>query len=1060
MRLKFGGIPTSLCIALVLVLISSAGYAQRVINGTVTNAKDKLPVPAVSVTVKGTNLATATTNTGTFTITLPAGKNILVFSSGGYEEAELTVGTSDNVAVALKTRVSDLNEVVVTGYTSQKKKDITGAVSVVNVKDLKQMPVGTGEEALQGRAAGVTVISSGQPGAASDIRIRGITAFGNNSPLVIIDGVQANLHDINSSEIESIQVLKDAAAAIYGVRGSNGVIIVTTRKGKAGKARVTYDAYFGTVSRGTGYDMANSQEEADAMWLQQRNSGITNPTSKQYGSGATPRIPDYITPAGTMESDNNPLTNPDTYDINSNQITRANKTGTNWYNEITRDAPVQNHNLSVSGGGEKSSYLFALGYLNQQGIAKYQYNKRYSARINTQFNVKNNIRIGENMYLFYKENPTFGNQSEGSPFTTAFRESTVIPVYDIKGNFAGTKSQDFGNARNPYADIYRTKDNKSMAWDMVGNLFAEIDFAKHFTARSSFGGTIDNNHSYNFNYVGYENAEGNTGQNSFSENAGFNTQWTWTNTISYLNDFGKHNVKVLAGTEALNSYGRNINATRSSYFSELPDYWIVRAGSGNQSNDGGAYRGSVWSQFARLEYGYAGKYLVNASVRRDGASVFAEDVRYGVFPSVAVAWRISNENFMRDWTWINDLKIRASWGELGSYSNVGATNPYNLYATRLGRSAYDIAGTSTSPYAGFYASNIGNPSTSWESDIISNIGLDGTMFGGKFDFSFEYYQKKVSGLLFTAAGIQWDRVFTGDADLPKVNIGNMENKGFELTLGYHSTIGKELKLDLSGNITTYNNKIADIPGAGYFDGPQIRNVTPTRNVEGHPVGAFFGYQVLGLFQSADEVAKAPTQTDAAPGLFRYADINADGKIDADDRTFIGDPNPDFTYGLNIGLTWRAFDFSTFFFGSSGNDIFNQTKYFTDFPDFFKGAIRREAAVNSWSAANPAGVVPKLQLAGGFSSDQVANSYFISDGSYLRNKQIQIGYTLPTNLVSRAGIERLRIYIQAANLFTMTSYTGLDPELQSSDIGNTVGFGIDQGNYPHTKSFLFGINLNF
>lgn len=1054
MRLKIDCSTKGFCTAVLLIFLSVPVFAQTVVTGVVTSAKDKQPVSYVSVTVKGTQVATATSPTGDFSINVPAGKKVLVFTSGGYEEVEYTIGAAGVVAISLKDRVSELNEVVVTGYTAQKKKDITGAVSVVNVKDLKQMPVGTGEEALQGRAAGVTVISSGQPGAASDIRIRGITAFGNNAPLVLIDGVQAGLHDINSAEIESIQVLKDASAAIYGVRGSNGVIIVTTRKGKAGKAKVTYDGYYGVVNPGPGYNMANSQEEADANWLQQRNSGIANPSSKQYGNGPNPVIPKYITPAGASTVDLS------TYDKNTNQITEANPIGTNWYNEITRSAPIQNHNVSVSGGSDKSSYLFALGYLNQQGIAQYSYLKRYSARINTVFNVKNNIRIGENVYMFYKQNPTYGNQSEGSPFTTVFRESTVIPVFDVVGNFAGTKSQDFGNARNPYADTYRTKDNKGNNWDVVGNVFAEVDFLKHFTFRTSFGGTVDNNYYFNFNYVGYENAEGNTGSNSFSEGSGYNTNWTWTNTVTYANNIGNHGFKVLAGTEAYSNSGRFSSSSRANYFSEDPNYWIINAGSGTQSNSGGAYQNTIASQFGRIEYAYAGKYLVNASIRRDGASVFAEDVRYGNFPSVSVAWRVSEEGFMKGLDFINDLKIRASWGKLGSTSNVNSTNPYNLYATRLGRSTYDIGGTSTNPATGFFASNIGNPSTTWEEDIISNIGLDATFLNNHFDVSIEYFQKKVSGLLFTASGIQWDRVFTGDASLPKVNIGNMENTGFELTAGYHSSPGKNLRFDVTGNITTYKNLIKDIPGVKFFNGPQIRNVTPTRNEEGHPVGAFYGYKVIGFFADAGDVTKSPTQTDAAPGLFKYADINADGKINADDRTYIGDPNPDFTYGLNLAVTFKSFDFSTFFFGSVGNDIFNNTKYFTDFPDFFKGGLSKEAATNSWSVANPNGTVPKLQLAGGFSSDQVANSYFLEKGGYLRCRQLQIGYTLPASTLAKVGIDRLRIYIQGANLFTSTSYSGLDPELQSSDINNTVGFGIDQGNYPHTPSFLFGINLNF
>ncbi|MGZ8554261.1 MAG: SusC/RagA family TonB-linked outer membrane protein, partial [Chitinophagaceae bacterium] len=1009
--------------------------------------------------VKGTNVATQTDVSGSFSIAVPAGRNTLTISSVGFTPQDVNVSNQNTVSLSLQTATSSLNEVVVTGYTAQRKKDITGSVSVVNVADMKQAPVGTGEEALQGRASGVTVITSGQPGAASDIRIRGITAFGNNSPLIIVDGVRGNLHDINTNDIESVQVLKDASAAIYGVAGSNGVIIVTTKKGKSGKAKISYDGYYGVTTRGPGYDMASTQQQADAIWLQQRNSGIVNPSSKQYGSGANPIIPDYITPFGSFEGA--PGTDPSTYNINSNQITRANKIGTNWYDVITRNAPVQSHNVSISSGSEKSSYFFSIGHLDQQGIARFQYLKRYSVRANTQFTIKDKIRVGENAYIFYKTNPTFGNQSEGSPFTTVFREDAIIPVFDIMGNYAGTKSQDLGNARNPYADIARTQDNKNHSWNINGNVYAEIDFLKNFTVRTNFGGTMENNYSYNFNYVGYENAEGNTGANSFGENAGYNTQWTYTNTLAYNNTFGDHTAKALIGTEAVNYYGRFMSAGRSQYFSQNPNYWILNTGSpGAQSNSGGAYQSSLWSQFARLEYGFKGKYLINASIRRDQASVFDDSVRTGYFPAVSAAWRISEENFLNNISFINDLKIRYSWAKLGSTSNVQSTNPFNLYGSSAGRSFYDIGGTSTNPASGFFRSNIGNVGTTWEEDIITNIGLDATLLNNKIDFTIDWYKKKISGLLFTASGTQYDRVFVGDANLPKVNIGDMQNTGIDMNITYHGAIAKDLKFDVSGMLTSYNNKIVDIPGLPYFNGPQIRNVIPQRNQEDHPVGAFFGYKVLGLFQSDDDVAKSPTQNDASPGLFKYQDVNSDGKIDDNDRTFIGDPNPDFTYVLNLSFSYKNFDFSTFFFGSHGNDIFNNTKFFTDFPDFFKGGIRREVAINSWTPTNTNTSIPKLRTTGGFSSDLVTNSYFISKGSYLRNKQMQIGFTVPSSFLSKYGIDRFRIYVQAANLFTVTKYEGLDPELQSSDINNTVGFGIDQGNYPHTRSFLFGLNLNF
>jgi TonB-linked SusC/RagA family outer membrane protein len=1035
---------------------------QRAVTGKITDASTGQPVVGATISISGTKVATTTNTDGNFTISVTKPNSRLVISNVGYEPQVISANQS-NIQVSLKLSVSTLNEVVVTGYTSQRKKEITGSVAVVNVNDMKQSPVGTGEEALQGRASGVTVLTSGQPGAASDIRIRGITAFGNNAPLIIVDGVRGDLHDINVADVESMQVLKDASAAIYGVAGSNGVIIITTKKGKTGKAVVAYDAYYGTTSRGPGYKMANVQEEANAIWLQQRNSGIANPSSKQYGNGANPVIPDYITPTGytlcNCAADS--VVDPRFYDINSNQITKANKTGTNWYNEITRNAPTQSHNISISSGSDKSSYFFSLGYLNQQGIANYSYLKRYSVRANTQFNIKDKIRVGENAYLFYGDNPKFNNQQEGSPFSMAFREDAIIPVYDIMGNFAGTKSQDLGNAQNVYANEYRTKDNKGNQWDMQGNVYAEVDFLKHFTARTSFGGVMDNNYYYYFNYVGYENAEGNTGSNSFHEGANYNTSWTYTNTVNYSNTFGDHTVKVLLGTEAVNYHGRNLEAGRSNYFSENPNFWTLNTGSPiGPSNTGNAYQSSLWSQFARLDYGYKGKYLLNASVRRDQSSVFTSNVRTGYFPAFSAAWRISDENFLKSVTFINDLKFRYSWGKLGSASNVQSTNPFNLYGSSAGHSFYDIAGTSTSPASGFYRSNIGNPGTTWEGDIISNIGIDATILNNKIDLTIDYYKKKVTGLLFTQSGIPADVILRGDASLPKVNIGDMQNTGIDANITYHGTVGRDFKFDVSGSFTSYNNKIVSIPGLPYFNGPQIRNIIPTRNQEGHPVGAFYGYKVLGLFQSADDVAKSPTQVDAAPGLFKYQDVNGDGVIDDKDRTFIGNPNPDFTYGLNISFSYKNFDFSTFFFGSKGNDIFDNTKTFTDFPDFFKGGIRKEVALNSWTPTNTGSTIPLLRTTGGFSSDGVANSYFLSKGSYLRNKQMQIGYTLPPKVLSKVGITHLRIYVQSANMFTITKYTGLDPELQSSDINNTVGFGIDNGNYPHTPSYLVGINLNF
>ena len=1066
MRKKIDCLSMRCFVMLFLVFVCTGVFAQTPVTGKVTSGTDNAPVGYATVAVKGTKVATLTNADGTFSLTMPAGRTTLTISSVGYEDQEVDA-TSGTVNVTLKARTSALDEIVVTGYTAQKKKEVTGAVSVVNVKEMRQQPAGTGEEALQGRASGVNIITSGQPGASSDIRIRGFSGFGSNQPLIIVDGVRGDLHSINVNDIESVQVLKDASAAIYGVAGSNGVIIITTKRGRSGKAVVAYDGYYGVTTHGQGIEMATPQEHAAAIWQQQINSGITNPESKQYGNGATPVVPDYLTPTGytLCNCPADSIVDIRFYNRESNQITMANKAGTDWYKVITRNAPTQSHNISVSSGSDKSSFYFSMNYLNQQGILKYQYLERYGVRANTQFNIKNNIRIGENAYVYYSRNPTVRTQNEGNPFTTVLREDPIIPIYDIAGNFAGTKSQDLGNARNPYADIYRTKDNKNNNWNIEGNVYAEIDFLKHFTARTSFGGVMNNNYFYGFSYVGYENAEGNTGLNSFNEGAGYNTQWTYTNTLTYGNTFGQHTVRALIGTEAVNYYGRSLSGTRSNYFSENPNFWTLNTGSpSGQVNTGSAYQSSLWSQFAKLEYNYAGKYLLNGTIRRDGSSLFAPDQRYGYFPSVSAGWVISQENFMKSVTFINSLKVRYSWGKMGSTSAVQATNAYNLYRSSAGRSFYDLLGTSTTPLGGFYASNLGNPATSWEGDIISNVGIDATILKNKLDITVDWYKKKVSGLLFTASGTQYDILFTGDVALPQVNVGDMQNTGIDGSITYHGNISKDFKFDLTGTFTSYNNKIVDVPDPGYFNGPTVRNVILQRNQEGHPVGAFYGYQVIGLFQSAEEISKSPVQDGAAPGLFKYQDIDGNDTVDARDRTFIGDPNPKFTYGLNISFTYKALDFSAFLFGSVGNDIYNNTLYFTDFPDFFKGAMRRDVALNAWTPQHTNTNIPALRTTGSFSSDQVTNSYFLSKGSYLRARQMQIGYTLPASLLTRFGIDRLRIYVQGANLFTITKYNGLDPELQRQDptfnSDATVGFGTDQGSYPHTPSYLVGINLNF
>jgi TonB-dependent starch-binding outer membrane protein SusC len=1050
-----------------LLFLSLSLFAQTTITGRVLSATDKQPVVGATVQVKGGKSATLTGSDGSFTITSSQKVSALIVTIVGYETKTVPVSGNSVGDISLAISTTSLNDVIVTGYTAQKKKDITGAVTVVNVNNMKAVPSGNTEALLQGQAAGVTVLGSGAPGGGINIFVRGVTTPGNTSPLVVIDGVYGDLADMNVNDIESVQVLKDAGStAIYGIQGANGVVIVTTKKGRAGKTRISYDGYYGTQQPlPDGFNLANTQQYANVRWAQQFNAGIDTPSHPQFGKGLTPVIPQYLIPNGASSSD--PLTNPATYDINSNQITLANQTGTDWFHEVFKPAAIQSHTITASGASDKSSYLFSVGYLNQQGTLIDTYLKRYSVRINTVFNVKNNIRVGENAYVFYKDNPSITNQNEGNAISNTYREPAIIPVHDIMGNYAGTKASGLSNGGNPVAQQERSADNKGNTWQVNGNVFAEVDFLKHFTIRTDFGGQFSNNYYYYFTYTPYEAAEGNTSANGFTEGASYYSQWLWTNTLTYGNVWGKSNLKVLIGTAAQDIYSRGLYGSRSSYFSTDPNYWTLNSGSpAPQSNNNGAYgsaynptQSSIYSLFARLDYIFDEKFLLSGTIRRDQASVFDPSANTGYFPSVSGGWILTKEDFVKEATWLTFAKIRASWGKSGNLSTVPNTNPFNLYASSAGRSYYDINGTGSSSVLGFYNSNIGNANTTWEKDEMTDVGIDLSI--KRFDLTVDWFNKQAKDLLFVPNLANP----AGGAQAPYVNFGNMQNIGWDGTLTYHGQISKDWKFDITGSFTQYTNKVVSLPpGINYYDvnsSGSTRIGAFTRMQPGHPIGEFFGYQEIGLFKDAADVAKSPTQDAAAPGRLKFADVNGDNKISDSDRTFFGNPNPKFTYGINLSVSYKQFDFSAFFYGSSGNQVLNYVRYWTDFPQVFEGNVSLDAVNNSWTPQNTGAKVPILETASNFSNSQQVNSYYMEDGSFFRCKQMQIGYTVTPTALNKYGIDRLRIYVQALNLFTITNYTGLDPELQGSDLNDNRSFGVDFGNYPaNQKSYLVGVSLSF
>lgn len=1032
---------------------------QKSVSGKVTDSTGA-SLPGVSVVVKGTANGTITDTNGMYSLSnIPKNTN-LQFSFVGMKTQEVTVGEKTTINVSLAEDAIGLEEVVAIGYGTQKKATITGSVTVVDMKPLTSIPTGNAGIALQGQASGVTIIGSGAPGGRTDIFIRGVTSFGDTRPLVIVDGVPGSLDNLNMNDIESMQVLKDAgAASIYGVRGSNGVIVVTTKKG-SGEPTVSYNGYFGVQVplQGNVFNLLNSEDYA-RLYKQ------VDPGTILFANG----LPDY-TYAGpgvagiAMAGD--PAVDPSKYIFdaanpgNDYLIQKINKSGTDWFHEVFKPALEQSHSLNINGGTDKANYLFSLEYLDQQGTLIETFLKRYSARVNTQFKINKNIRIGENAYVFYKQNPGFSNMSEGNAVSMSYLMSPIIPVYDIMGNFGGTwAGPELGaNPSNPVANQKRTVNNRDNTWDITGDIFAEVDFLKHFTARTSFGGTIDNQYYYNFTFNQYNEKQGHNSTNNFSENALYNSSYIWTNTLKYSNTFGKHSVNILAGSEAINNYGRSLGGGSWDFFSTNINYLILNNGVSNITNYSRAYSNGLFSLFSRLDYSYNSKYLLGATLRRDGSSVFGSAQRYGLFPSFSLGWRVSSEGFMKNVSFINDLKLRGSYGILGSQANVDPSNAYSLYGSGFGTTAYGISGSPNSVQVGFAQATIGNPNTGWEEDIITNVGLDATILN-KLSVNLEWYKKAINGLLFPMTL----PATAGNATPPTVNIGDIQNTGFDFSTTYHSKVGGNFKYSVGLNVTTYKNKVVRIPDPGYFDVADTRIGSMVRNQVGHPVGSFFGYEVIGLFKDDADVSNSPEQTDAEPGLLKYKDTDGDRKITPDDRTFFGNPNPDFTYGINLGMSYKDFDFSGVFYGSQGNDVMNFVRNYTEFFGSSQGKGKSNVLLNAWTPQNSNSTVPKAQINSSFSADGVINSYYLENGSFLKLRSLLLGYNIKPATLKRYAISGFRIYLQATNLFTITKYSGLDPELGGNMGGSqsSSSFGIDYGNYPNNqKNFILGVNVKF
>ncbi|UAJ14427.1 SusC/RagA family TonB-linked outer membrane protein [Aquirufa lenticrescens] len=1070
-------------LALMLTLSWVAFGQDRKVAGTVSDAKGG-GIPGVSVVIKGTTTGTTTDVNGAFNLNVK-GNADLVISSVGYKTVNVSLGNRSSLAITLEDDVSQLNEVIVTGYASQRKKDITGAVTVVGAKELTAVPSASLTQMLQGRAAGVTVGNDNSPGGGTMVRIRGFGSINNNSPLYVIDGVptQGTLNQINPSDIESMQVLKDASAAsIYGARAANGVVIITTKRGGEGEPKINFDMYTGVQDIGKTLDLLNTKELGQYYYESEIGAGKTPGTSPsaqyRFGADGSQTIADYIYPNVYGELPSNYTYTNDIADPalgkTAFNITKANKAGTDWQREIFGPAKISNFQLGATGGSKYGKYAISGSYFDQEGILKYTGYKRYSVRANTEFK-KGKLTFGENFTVSYDERigvPS-GNNNESNPIMFAIRIQPIIPVFDITGGpkglggtntsdlngFAGSRGSNLGNAPNPLARQWREKDNPVRASHIFGNVFAEVEVIKDLKARTSLGFEYNN-----FNQSAYLNRDIEAAEprssNSLTVSNSYDRAITWYNTLNYNKTLGDHTVNVLVGTESVSTYGFGFNAARSNFAFDDPSYRYLNNGSAaGLSNAGsGATITALFSQFGKVNYAYKDFLLADFTIRRDGSSRFSSAYRYGIFPAFSVGARLTELAFMKDLTFINDLKVRGGWGKTGNQLIPNVYNAYTLFTPDPNNNAYDITGSGNSIASGFDISQFGNSVGRWETNTSTNVGFDGVFLNSKLDVTFDWYTRTTSDML-TQVPIPKT---AGSATIPYVNIGEVNNTGIDINVTYRDRIG-DFRYSVSAMYSQYKNnvvKLNDDPNATVF-GFSTRLPAISVTKAGLPIASFYGYIVDGVIKDDAEAASAPKfGTYTRAGVFKFRDVNGDGVITAADKTIIGNPHPDFSYGLNVTLGYKNWELTAFAQGVQGNELFNYLKYWTDF-NTFQGNRSKDMLYNSWKKQGDVALLPRLNSQDGTS--QQISSYFVEDGSYMRIKNIQLTYTVPKNLLSKIKLSSVQVYVQGQNLFTFTKYKGLDPDINLRTSGNDnqdIHMGIDEGAFPVAKSYNVGLRVGF
>ncbi len=1042
-------------------------HAQTV-SGTVSDETG--PLPGANVIVKGTTNGTQTDFDGNYTINA-ASDATLVFSYIGYKATEVAINGQSTINVTLQEDASKLDEVIVTGYGTQAKKDLTGAVAVVDTEELLATPATTFAQQLQGRAAGVSIINDARPGGEATVRIRGFGTVGNNDPLYVIDGVPTQAQsNLNPNDIESLQILKDASAAsIYGSRAANGVIIITTKKGKLGKPTITYDSYYGIQNAAENVEALNAEELGRYLYLADLYAG-KEPSHGQYtfGPNGEVTIPDYVFPSRGAEG--TPEVDPSLYALEEGNIYAITRSAdTNWWKEVTRSAPIKSHNISASGATDKARYSFSLGYFSADYITKFSSYDRVSLRANTEFKALNDkLTIGENFTAsFDNQKGDFNNDQEQNAVSAGYKHHPLLPIYDIAGNFAGSRGANLGNNFNPYANLKRNEDDRTYRLRLLGNVFADYALTPNLKIRTSFGVDARVQRERDLGRPQPEYVEGNFVNESTAREE-YEYQWTWQNTLSYSKTFNEdHNFSAYVGVESIQQFEERFEASRQRFAFETTNIlsYLDLGNATTASNRGYVEQDySLWSQFGKINYDYKGKYLAQFILRNDSSSRFLSAKRSAVFPAFSLGWRISDESFMEDVDWINNLKLRYGWGQTGN-QQIGDYNAFTTFRSDILTGGYPIDGSTSSPRIGFSTGAFGNPNAKWETTTSNNIGLDLVMLDSKITFNLDLWNRITRDMLFRTPVTYT----AGQADEPRFNVGGLTNKGIDVSLGFRDQKG-DFSYGISGNISAYKNNVdflSDSPDTRFFG--NSRRV-PSLNVTqaGSPLSSFFGYKTVGIFQSQAEADAWPEYGDYnAPGKFKVADINNDGVINDDDRTIIGSPHPDFTYGLNLDLAYKNLSLNVFANGSQGNEIYNYVRYFADF-NTFQGNRSKRALYDAWQPSNPTAPVSQWVAANPNATSPIPDAddavssrpstYFIEDGSFFRLKNVQLTYNFDQKVLeSIGGISRASIYVQGQNLATFTKYSGLNPEIQTSS-DQTPTLGYDGGYLPVSRTFLLGLNI--